>query len=276
VTNLDPDAYAQRLAAQSLAADDPTGWFEQLYAEAAEGRAVVPWFRGAPRPPLVQWAEERGVTGNGRRALVIGCGLGDDAEYVAGLGFTTVAFDVSASAIRTARRRFPDSAVEYVVADLLHPPAAWHEAFDLVVESYNVQSLPKPVQPEAIVQVGRMVGRGGTLLVIAHRAGEADPGHEPEPGRAPEPGREAKPGHEPGREAQPGRASESSREPKPGHEQDREAQPGHGRGPGGGPPWPLSRAEVASFATGDLRAVRLAEVADGTGSARWVAEFARP
>jgi SAM-dependent methyltransferase len=260
VTNLDPDAYAQRLAAQSLAADDPTGWFEQLYAEAAEGRAVVPWFRGAPRPPLVQWAEERGVTGNGRRALVIGCGLGDDAEYVAGLGFTTVAFDVSASAIRSARRRFPDSAVEYVVADLLQPPAAWREAFDLVVESYNVQSLPKPIQPEAIVQVGRMVGRGGTLLVIAHRADEAEP--------RPESGREAGLGHEP----EPGRVSEPSRREGPGLE----AVPGHGRGPGGGPPWPLTRAEVASFATGDLRAVRLTEVADGNGSARWVAEFTRP
>jgi SAM-dependent methyltransferase len=170
VSETDPDVHVRRLAAQSLADQDPTGWFERLYAEAEEGRAVVPWFRGEPRPTLVEWAEKRAVTGTGRRALVVGCGLGDDAEYVAGLGFATVAFDISASAVRTARRRFPDSAVEYVVADLLDPPAEWREAFDLVVESYNVQSLPKPVQPAAIVQLGLLVAGGGTLLVIAFTA----------------------------------------------------------------------------------------------------------
>jgi SAM-dependent methyltransferase len=221
VTEPDPDVHVQRLAAQSLAADDPTGWFEQLYAEAEQGRAVVPWFRGAPRPTLVEWAEERGVTGGGRRALVVGCGLGDDAEYVAGLGFDTVAFDVSATAVRAARRRFPDSTVEYVVADLLDPPAGWREAFDLVVESFNVQSLPKPVQPTAIVQVGHLVRQGGTLLVIAFAATAVD-----------------------------------------------EAQDG--------PPWPLTRADVESFATDGLRPVRIADVPDGSGGARWVAEFIRP
>src|SRR5699024_8883476 len=128
VTEQDPDVHARRLAAQSLAADDPTGWFEQLYAEAEQGRAVVPWFRGAPRATLVDWAEQRGVTGGGRRALVVGCGLGDDAEYIAGLGFDTVAFDISASAVRSARRRFTESTVDYRVADLLHPPAEWREA----------------------------------------------------------------------------------------------------------------------------------------------------
>jgi hypothetical protein len=48
--------------------------------------------------------------------------------------------------------------------------------------------------------------------------------------------------------------------------------------PDEGPPWPLNRAEVESFATGGLRAVRVDEVADATDPAvrRWVAEFVRP
>jgi Methyltransferase domain len=217
VTEQDPDVHVRRLAAQSIAADDPTGWFEQLYAEAEEGRAVVPWFRGAPRPTLVEWAEERGVTGGGRRALVVGSGLGDDAEYVAGLGFDTTAFDISASAVRAARQRFPESTVEYVVADLLHPPAEWREAFDLVVESFNVQALPKPLQPAAIVQVGHLVRQGGTLLVIAFAPSPEDPPEE-------------------------------------------------------GPPWPLTRAEVESFAIDGLEPVQITQDADS----RWVAEFTRP
>jgi SAM-dependent methyltransferase len=167
VTGPEPDAQARRLAAESLAGSDPTGWFERLYAAAEQGEAAVPWDRGAPHALLEQWTRERRPEGAGRRALVVGCGLGADAEHVAGLGFATVAFDISATAVRAARRRFPDSTVQYVRADLLDPPTAWRAAFDLVVESLTVQSLPDPLRAEAIAAVPRMVGPGGTLLVIA-------------------------------------------------------------------------------------------------------------
>jgi hypothetical protein len=99
----DPDLRARRLAAEALAAGEPTAWFEPLYAAAEAGQAVVPWDRGVPHQLLVAWAEATSVEGAGRRALVVGCGLGEDAEFVATLGFDTLAFDVSASAIRAAR-----------------------------------------------------------------------------------------------------------------------------------------------------------------------------
>jgi SAM-dependent methyltransferase len=217
----DPVAAARRLAAEGLAARDATAWFERLYAAAEDGDAVVPWDRGAPHPLLLEWGA--GVEGGGRRALVVGAGLGADAEYVAGLGFETVAFDVSATAVRTARRRFPESPVDYVVADLLDPPDEWHEAFDLVVESLTVQSLPDPPRRDAIAQVGRMVAPGGTLLVIATARDEAD-------------------------------------------------------GPVQGPPWPLTRAEVESFAAGGLEPVRIEDLRDAQQPEihRWRAQFTRP
>jgi SAM-dependent methyltransferase len=111
--------------------------------------------------------QARRPDGHGRRALVVGAGFGDDAELVAGLGFETVAFDVSPSAIAAARRRHPGSDVRYVVADLLDPPAEWRAAFDLVVESLTAQSLPDPPRPRAIANVAAMVAPGGTLVVIA-------------------------------------------------------------------------------------------------------------
>jgi SAM-dependent methyltransferase len=162
-----PGAEPGRLVARALSAGDPTGWFEPLYAAAEEGAAVVPWDRGAPHWLLTAWAERKALNGDGRRALVVGCGLGADAEYVAGRGFAVLAFDISASAIRAARRRFPGSAVDYQVADLLAPPAGWREAFDLVVESQTVQALPDPPRRDAIASIGRMVAPGGTLVVIA-------------------------------------------------------------------------------------------------------------
>jgi SAM-dependent methyltransferase len=163
----DPDEETRRLAAESLAEDDPTGWFERLYAAAADGDAVVPWDRGRPHSMLVEWAEASRPAGAGRRALVVGCGFGRDAEYVAGLGFDTVAFDVSQTAIEVARRRHPDSTVEYRTADLLDLPVQWRAAFDLVVESMTVQALPESYHRTAIDHIGQTVGVGGRLLVIA-------------------------------------------------------------------------------------------------------------
>ncbi|MEV4640178.1 class I SAM-dependent methyltransferase [Actinoplanes sp. NPDC049548] len=156
-----------RLAAASLAAGDPTGWFERLYAEAGAGTAEVPWDVPEPSRYLAAWARRGGLTGEGRRALVVGCGLGRDAEFLAGLGFAVIAFDISATAVRTARVRHPSSPVDYVVADLLDPPPSWRGGFDLVVESNNVQALPAPERARAIANVGPMVAPSGTLLVIA-------------------------------------------------------------------------------------------------------------
>lgn len=144
---------------------DPTAIFERMYVAAAGGGDSLPWDRGGPHPLLEPWA--RDVDGTGRRALVVGSGLGTDAEYLAGRGFDVVAFDASPTAIETARRAYADSAVDYRVADLLDPPAQWSRAFDLVLESLTVQSMPMRYHAPATASVADAVGPGGTLLVIA-------------------------------------------------------------------------------------------------------------
>jgi SAM-dependent methyltransferase len=163
----DPDSATRRLAHESLAEDDPTGWFERLYSAAQDGDAVVPWDRGSAHQLLIDWIETAKPDGNGLRALVVGAGTGWDAERVADLGYATTAFDISPSAVETARQLHPDSKVEYRTANLLDPPAEWHHAFDLVIEIYTVQALPIEIQAAATRQVGEQVGPGGTLVVIA-------------------------------------------------------------------------------------------------------------
>ena len=108
MTAQDPDEDALRLWAEALREGDATGWFERLYARAANGQAVVPWDRRAPHPLLVEWVEQRPIL-SGRRTLVVGSGLGDDAAYLAAEVFRVTAFDISPSAIEAARRRFPTS-----------------------------------------------------------------------------------------------------------------------------------------------------------------------
>lgn len=173
---------ADRLAAESLAAGDPTGWFDRLYTEAARGDAVVPWDRDAPHSLLVDWTG-RHRPAPGGRAVVVGCGYGRDAEHLAGLAYRTTGFDISPTAVEAARRRHPGSPVDYQVADLLDLPPAWRHGFDLVVESMNVQALPRQIRADAIRAVGDLVAPGGTLLVIAagQREDEQPPAGPPWP-----------------------------------------------------------------------------------------------
>ena len=147
--------------------DEATAWFERLYADAEAGRTEVPWAFGVPNPLLVDWAEGSELAGDGAPALVVGCGYGYDAEYVAGRGFSTSAFDISPSAIRGALQRFPSSSVAYSAADLFSLPAAWQQAFALVVEIFTVQALPVRLRPAAAAAVADTVAPGGRLLVVA-------------------------------------------------------------------------------------------------------------
>lgn len=152
---------------------DPTDIFERMYVAAADGGDAMPWDRGGPHPLLDEWA--RDVDGAGRRALVVGSGLGPDAELLAVRGFDVVGFDASSTAIEMARSRFPGSSVNYRVANLLEPPVEWRGAFDLVVESLTVQSLPPEYHAPATANVAAMVAPGGTLLVIATARADDSP-----------------------------------------------------------------------------------------------------
>lgn len=142
--------------------------FDEMYA-ASRGRDVraLPWAHGAPHPFLQQWLERAGAPPAGRnQALVIACGLGDDAEALAARGWEVTAFDASESAIAWTRERFPDSAVAYRVADLFALPPEWTGAFDLVVEVHTIQALPPTRRQHVIARIASTVAPGGTLFVV--------------------------------------------------------------------------------------------------------------
>jgi hypothetical protein len=113
---------------------------------------------------------------------ILTCGAGDDAEELARHGFRVTAFDVAPAAIDWAKRRFPDSPVEYLVADILNPPRQWKRAFDFVLESYILQVLPASLRREAMTRIASFVKPGGALLVLARARDAQDPvGHMPWP-----------------------------------------------------------------------------------------------
>jgi SAM-dependent methyltransferase/esterase/lipase len=159
----DWDLRADRLAAQAIAVGEPTAWFDRLYAEGVRGEVLMPWNRQHPHPILAEYLDGR--TGEGKRGLVIGCGLGVDAGFLHDKGFDTTAFDVSETAIEVARERHPG--VDFHVADLFNLPPEWLRAFDFIVEIFTVQALPESVRDRASAAVGSLLAPGGTLFVVA-------------------------------------------------------------------------------------------------------------
>jgi SAM-dependent methyltransferase len=168
---------ARDLSAEFVAAGDPTGWFEKLYEEGEAGDSVVPWLQDFPNPSLVEWAG--GLDGTGRSALVVGCGTGEDAEFLATTGFAVTAFDLAPTAIAAAKRLHAGTSVDYLVADLLALPDAWAGAFDLVFEAYTVQPLFGDVRERALDALAGPVAPGGTLLVVSFATTEENPDRDP-------------------------------------------------------------------------------------------------
>ncbi|MEH1865570.1 MAG: class I SAM-dependent methyltransferase [Nostoc sp.] len=174
--------YIKQLATEALQKSDPSAWFEVLYAKAKGDTAQIPWAKLAPHPYLQDWLTNHEPFASGQKALVIGCGLGDDAEALVNLGFEVTAFDISPTAIAWCQERFPNSTVNYIVADLLAIPSQWHQAFNFVFECRNIQALPLNVRSWVISSVTSVLAPGGTLLMITHvRDTEAEPSGPPWP-----------------------------------------------------------------------------------------------
>lgn len=166
----------RELANSAIASGRPLSWYDTLYKSAEAGRAEVPWDHGEPLPALVEWLTGRYPDGSrGNRAVVVGCGYGDDAEFVASLGFATTAFDISETAVETAGRRHEHTSVDYQQADLLALPTCWLQGFDMVVESTTLQRLPPDLHEQAAAAVAALCAPGGTVLVIARQPSSSDP-----------------------------------------------------------------------------------------------------
>jgi SAM-dependent methyltransferase len=181
----DPNRQAANDVATSyLQRGDATGWFDALYRQAAGRTTAIPWANLRPNARLAAWAKP---TTSGKCALVVGCGLGDDAELLSSLGFSVTAFDIAPEAIRWARQRFPQSKIDYQVADAINPPAEWHHRFDLVVEIYTLQALPEPLRAKLFPSIAGTVAPAGQLFVYARARNESDPVGEGPPWRLTKP-----------------------------------------------------------------------------------------
>ena len=165
---MDRDAlrsHVQELCRTARDRGQPCEWFESLYRESKGDVDRIPWADDAPNPHFIAGMGLPGMPITGR-ALVIGCGFGDDSEALAKMGFAVTAFDVSKSAIDWCRRKHPTSEVRYEVGDVFQPGARHRRAFDLVLEVYTLQAIPLPQRTAGFVPIADCVAPGGVLLAV--------------------------------------------------------------------------------------------------------------
>ena len=163
---LDVREHIKQLAQTYLDKGDAIGWFEALYAEAAGDNTRISWADLEPNRFFVEFAEKTNLRGENRKALVVGCGLGDDARYLHDLGFKVTAFDISRTAIEWARRLHHDTDIKFLVADLFDAPKEWYQAFEFVLEVYTIQPLPMEMRSSVIDSIANFVKLHGKLVII--------------------------------------------------------------------------------------------------------------
>ena len=158
--------HIREIAAEFAERGDQLGWFDEVYRQAAGNTDTIPWADQEPNRFFKAWAEQKSLKGDGRKAMVVGCGLGDDARYLCDLGFDVTAFDISPNAIEWAKRLHKDTNIQFETGDLFQPFRGWLGAFDFVLEIYTIQPLPMEMRPRAIKSVASFVAPAGELVVV--------------------------------------------------------------------------------------------------------------
>lgn len=154
--------------------------FEQVYADARGEASRVPWAAGCACPVMAEWLNTEAplLVRPGSRAVVVGCGLGDDVVELAGRGYDVLGFDLAPTAVRWAALRHPAHAARFLQADLLNMPARLQRRFDLVVEVNTIQSIAPEARPMVAKALGNLLAPRGVMLAVCRGRDQAQPLNE--------------------------------------------------------------------------------------------------
>lgn len=151
--------------------------YEHLYVTASGDPTCLPWHHPGANHTLIDWlnTEAPRQVRPGSRTIVVGCGLGDDVIELANRGYDACGFDVSPTCIDWARRRFPDEADRFFLADVLEPPTRLRARFDLVIEAFTIQSVWPTVRDHAFAGVASLAKPHGVVLTLARSRDDDSP-----------------------------------------------------------------------------------------------------
>lgn len=142
--------------------------FDALYrgespAEGIPAMTTPPWDTKAPKENVIAWHTGGWVHGD---VLDIGCGLGDNAIYLAKNGYDVTGLDISPTAVITAERRAMDAGVDvkFAVADSTKLEG-YTDAFDTVFDSGMFHCLDDDGKRNYAAAAHRATRSGATLLL---------------------------------------------------------------------------------------------------------------
>ncbi len=150
---------------------EASAWFETVYKQSQGDESKIPWAKMQTNEFLAEYLQMN--LGEGK-AIVIGCGLGDDAVALDEAGFDVTAIDISETAIQWCKERFDYTDVDFRVQDIFELPEEMLGQYDFVFESRTIQSLPLEFRNKIIGSISSLLAPRAKVLAIANgkNAGE--------------------------------------------------------------------------------------------------------
>ncbi|MFC9876173.1 class I SAM-dependent methyltransferase [Nocardia salmonicida] len=129
-----------------------------------DGSAIagVPWDIGRPQPAVVEFERAGLLRG---AVLDIGCGLGDNAIYLATRGYQVTGIDAASAAIEQAITRAGGLDIEFDVADAT-TLTGYESRFDTVLDSALYHTLDAASRTAYLHAAHRVTRPGGALNML--------------------------------------------------------------------------------------------------------------
>ena len=151
--------------------EDSNKFFEDIYKQSSGDKEKIPWANMQADSFLTEYLEMH--LGEGK-AIVIGCGLGDDALALEEAGFDVTAIDISETAIKWCQERYDYTNINFFVQDIFNLPADMLEQYDFIFESRTIQSLPLIHRDKIISCISSLMAPKAKALVIANGKQEGE------------------------------------------------------------------------------------------------------
>lgn len=125
---------------------------------------AVPWEIGRPQPAIVSLANDQQIRGT---VLDVGCGTGENALYLAGLGFDVTGVDSSRAAIEAAREkaRQRNARVNFRLVDALDL-ACLGTTFNTVIDSGLFHLFTDLERPRFVSSLAAVLRPGGNYFML--------------------------------------------------------------------------------------------------------------